>query len=92
MELYATAFKAGAKKSKTAIMQTLRPLDFVPEHLWEGLGRQGRAFRQFVGHAFQVEEEDDDGDDEGDRMIVRELPDMSAKFRFFDPLPVHIWI
>ena len=44
VELYATAFKAGAKKSRTAIMQTLKPLDLVPEHLWQGLGRQGRAY------------------------------------------------
>ena len=48
VELYATAFKAGAKKSETAIMQTLKPLHLVPEHLWQGLGRQGRAFRSFV--------------------------------------------
>ena len=62
VELYATAFKAGAKKSKTAIMQTLKPLHLVPEHLWQGLGRQGRAFRRFVDQVFQMEEEEEEGE------------------------------
>ena len=60
VELYATAFKAGAKKSKTAIMQTLKPLHLVPEHLWQGLGRQGRAFRSFVDQIFRMEEEEEE--------------------------------
>ena len=45
-------------------MQTLKPLDLVPEHLWQGLGRQGRAFRAFVDHIFrtEVEEEAEEGE------------------------------
>lgn len=62
VELYATAFKAGAKKSKTAIMQTLKPLHLVPEHLWQGLGRQGRAFRRFVDQVFRMEDEEEEGE------------------------------
>jgi hypothetical protein len=54
--LYSAAFKDGVKKTKTAILQSLMPLETAPKCLLHGHGVEGRSFKKFAREMFKSEE------------------------------------